>query len=151
MTLTVTWLVLHVTTMSTQSITTTATDGNQTVDSYSWDWANRLTSATVDGTMVNYAYDGLGVRVSATISGTTQNFLWDRAQGAPADLPLLIDDGAQSYIHGAGPLAQIDATGVRYDLLGDGLGSVRSLIDGSGAVVGRRISRPLATIVARAA
>ena len=53
-----------------------------------------------------------------------------------AELPLLVDDGSQSYLHGAGPLAQIDAAGTRYDLLADGLGSVRNLIDGSGAVVG---------------
>ncbi|MEZ4614123.1 MAG: DUF6531 domain-containing protein [Caldilineaceae bacterium] len=85
--------------------TATMTDGNQQVDSYTWDWANRLSSATVDGQTVNYAYDAMGVRVSATISGTTQNLLWDRM----AELPLLIDDGSQSYIHGAGPLAQIDA------------------------------------------
>ena len=107
---------------------------------YDWDWAGalgaRMTSATVAGQTVDYAYDALGVRVSATISGTTQNLLWDRAQGAPAELPLLVDDGTQSYIHGAGPMAQIDSTGSRHDLLNDGLGSVRSIIDGSGAVVG---------------
>ncbi len=111
---------------------TTATDGHQQIDSYNWDWANHLTSATVDGKAINYTYDAMGVRVSATVSGTTQNLLWDRM----AELPLLVDDGSQSYLHGAGPLAQIDATGTRYDLLADGLGSVRNLIDGSGAVVG---------------
>ncbi len=100
--------------------------------SYTWDWANRLTGATVNGQTVNYSYDALNVRVGATVNGAQSNYLWDRT----ASLPLLVDDGAYAYIHGDAPLAQIDPSGARYDLLSDGLGSIRGVTDASGAVVG---------------
>ena len=70
--------------------------------------------------------------MSESSNGTTTPYLWDRLAG----LPQLIDDGSQAYLHGAGPLVQIDPAGTRYDLLPDGLNSVRGLADGSGALAG---------------
>ncbi|MEZ4869236.1 MAG: polymorphic toxin-type HINT domain-containing protein [Caldilineaceae bacterium] len=102
-------------------------------DSYSWDWANRLTGATVNGQNVNYSYDAMNVRVGATVNGVTNNLLWDRATA----LPSLVDDGSYAYLHGLGAMAQIDGAGARHDLVTDGLGSVRGVTDGSGALVGR--------------
>lgn len=110
-------------------------NGNLTsagADSYTWDWANRLTSATVNGQTVNYSYDALNVRVGATVNGAQNTYLWDRL----AELPLLVDDGAHAYLHGAGPLAQLDPAGNRQELLTDGLGSVRGVTDGSWNLVG---------------
>jgi YD repeat-containing protein len=36
-----------------------------------WDYANRLTGATVDGMSVTYTYDGDGVRVAKTVGMLT--------------------------------------------------------------------------------
>ena len=74
----------------------------------------------------------MNVRIGATVNGAVNNFLWDRATA----LPLLIDDGTNAYLHGTGPMAQIDSSGTRYDLLADGLGSIRGVTDGSGALAG---------------
>jgi RHS repeat-associated protein len=74
----------------------------------------------------------MNVRVGATVNGAASNYLWDRTTA----LPLLVDDGANAYLHGAGPMAQIDGSGARYELMADGLGSIRALTDGSGAPAG---------------
>ena len=101
-------------------------------DTFAWDWANRLTGATVNGQSVAYTYDAMNVRVGATVNGVTSNYLWDRTTA----LPQLVDDGANAYLHGAGPMAQIDGSGARYELMADGLGLIRALTDGSGAPAG---------------
>lgn len=101
-------------------------------DGFTWDWANRLTGATVNGQNTTYNYDAMNVRVGATVNGAADSFLWDRATA----LPLLIDDGTNAYLHGTGPMAQIDGSGTRYDLMADGLGSIRGVTDGSGALAG---------------
>lgn len=102
-------------------------------DSYIWDWANQLVAANVGDNSVNYGYDALGTRVSASANGNpASNLLWDRL----ADLPLLVDDGTQSYVHGVGPAEQIDPSGNRQFMLADGLGSIRGLSDGAGGLVG---------------
>lgn len=84
-------------------------------------------------TTASYAYNGDGLRVSKTISGLSRSFTWD-ASGA---LPLLLSDGAASYIYGVGnaPLAQVTSSGTLY-FHQDQLGSTRALTNGSGAVVG---------------
>jgi RHS repeat-associated protein len=117
-------------------------------DTYTWDWNNRLTSATVGSTTESYSYDGNDVRVGKTVSSVTTEYVWDRpANGSPrtgcscdrangAPLPLLVDDGSKAYLHADGLLAEIDGTNAATYLLGDILGSVRGLTNGSGTVTG---------------
>jgi YD repeat-containing protein len=100
-------------------------------DSFTWDWRNRLTGAAVGGTTIGYAYDGDDVRVRKTIGQTTATYLWDRASG----LPLLVDDGANGYLHAEGPLASV-AGSTPTQLLTDALGSVRGTADASGMLAG---------------
>jgi YD repeat-containing protein len=90
-------------------------------ESYGWDWANRLTSATVNGTTTSYAYDGDGVRVGTTTGGVTTPYVWDRV----GELPRMVYDGTTRYLHADGILAEIDATKVPRNHLFDALGSVR--------------------------
>jgi len=108
-------------------------NGNQLTrgsDAFTWDYDNRLTSATVGGATTTYQYDADGVRQAKTVgSGTPINYLWDRESG----LPLLVDDGSTAYVHADGLLENISgSTDTHY--LGDALGSVRGLTDGTGSL-----------------
>jgi RHS repeat-associated protein len=109
-------------------------NGNMTargVDSFAWDYASRMTGATVGGVAATYSYDGSDVRVGKSVSGTPTTYLWDRESG----LPLLVDDGTNGYLQADGPVAQV-AGAVRTDLLGDALGSVRGQADAMGTLIG---------------
>lgn len=68
----------------------------------SYDQANRLTSYGTSGT---HAYNGDGLRMSKTVGGQNEAFTWDDAEG----LPLLLEDGATSFVYGPGglPLEQV--------------------------------------------
>ena len=60
--------------------------------------------------------------------------MWSTAGG----LPLLLDDGDHAYLYGPSltPVAQVDVSGTVQYLHGDLLGSVRTITDSTGAVVG---------------
>jgi RHS repeat-associated protein len=73
-----------------------------------------------------------GLRTPETVSGTTTAFTWD----IRSPLPLLLADGATSYVYDPGgvPLEQVTASGTLY-YHQDQLGSTRALTNASGAVV----------------
>jgi RHS repeat-associated protein len=106
---------------------TSTTDQNSVVTTYGWDQANRLITY---GTTASYSYDGDGLRMKKTLSGSAESFVWDTGEG----LPLILQDGATSYITGpAGlPLEQITGTTVYY-YHQDQLGNTRTLTDSGGA------------------
>ncbi len=109
--------------------------GNETArgsDTFAYDQANRLISATVGGGTSTYTYDGDGKRTSKTVGGVTTSYVYDVAGG----LPVLLDDGARKYVWGAGGLAStIDkATAALQVYHTDGLGSVRAITDTTGSV-----------------
>ncbi len=74
--------------------------------------------------------NGLGDRVSQTVNGTTTNFILDLNSG----LTQVLQDGAYTYLYGTDRIAQYGAASTEY-FLGDALGSVRQIVDASGAVV----------------
>jgi RHS repeat-associated protein len=83
-----------------------------------------------------YAYNGEGLRASQTISGTTSYLAWDMA----AELPLILSDGTNSYIYGAGevPVEQINnSTSTVTYLHHDQAGSTRLLTGSTGTVTGK--------------
>lgn len=103
-------------------------------DAFTWDWANRLTAADVQGTTSAFTYLGDNTRAAKTIDGTTTTaFLWDRLGG----LPLLLDDGTTSAVHASGGvLSEVDnATDDHAWSLLDGLGSVRARSDDLGVTL----------------
>jgi RHS repeat-associated protein len=98
-------------------------------DSFSWDYEDRMVSATVSSVTTTFAYRGDGLRNSRTLGGNTTTFTWDIAGG----LPVVLDDGNQ-YLYGAGLVAQ-KQSGNWYYYLSDGLGSTMKTVDASGNVV----------------
>ena len=83
----------------------------------------------------SYAENGLGLRASQTIGKATSYFAWDTSEG----LPVLLNDGTNSYIYGPGdlPVEQVNNnTGAVLYLHHDQQGSTRLLTGSSGAVEG---------------
>ena len=108
---------------------------------YGYDQAGNLTSvARPKGTEAaiedTYGYNGDGLRTSQTISGTTTYLAWDFAE----KLPLILNDGTNSYIYGPGglPVEQINnTTGTVSYLHHDQAGSTRLITGSTGTVTGK--------------
>ncbi len=109
---------------------------------YGYDEAGNLTSVErpKEGETAKiedaYAYDGNDLRSSETISATTNYLVWDMTE----PLPLLLSDGANSYIYGPGglPVEQINnTTGTVTYLHHDQAGSTRLLTGSTGTVTGK--------------
>lgn len=122
-------------------------NGNQITKSgdatYTWDFDDRLVKVTkADGTVVDHVYDVDGNRVKTTVtpSGGTAavtNMLVDACCGLSQ--VVAETDGAGSvgayYVRGGGELLGVRrGPAALQSYLADGLGSVRALTDGAGAV-----------------
>jgi RHS repeat-associated protein len=106
------------------------------VTNYGYDaYGNLATASLPSGVDVNYTSNADGLRQSETSSSKTQQFVWD----TNVSVPLLLDDGAVSYIYGplTTPVAQIgDASGTIHYLHSDLVGSVRLITSSTGAAEG---------------
>ncbi len=107
------------------------------VKSYAFDHANRLVAITEGSGTASFVYNGLGDRVQETINGVTTSFANDLAAG----LTQVLEDGTNTYLYGNGRIAQYGASGAAY-FLGDALGSVRQMVDETGAVTLTRNYEP---------
>jgi RHS repeat-associated protein len=104
--------------------------------SYGYDQAGNLVSAErpeegeVPAIEEGLAYDATGLLASKTSGLTTHYFTWDNS----SSLPLLLNDGENSYIYGPNglPVEQIDAEEKPTYLHHDQLGSTRLLTDAGG-------------------
>jgi RHS repeat-associated protein len=101
-------------------------------DSFTYDQANRQTSATVGGTTSSVVYDGDGKRLSLITPSDTNRYVYD----ANWELPVVLEDGNNKYVWGLG-LAfmvhpEVDGTETVSVFHADALGSVRVLTDGTG-------------------
>ncbi len=114
-------------------------DGTST---YTYDHANRLKSVTTGGTTYTYTYNGLGDRVSQTVGGVTTHYTLDLNAG----LTQVLADGTNTYLYGNERIAQYDAGGPEY-FLGDTLGSVRQLVDGTGAITLTKSYEPFGEVL----
>jgi RHS repeat-associated protein len=81
----------------------------------------------------SYGYDGSGLRASQTVSGSTSYLGWDVA----GELPLILNDGTNSYVYGPGglPIEQVTAEAVLY-LHHDQQGSTRMMTSSTGIASG---------------
>lgn len=68
-------------------------------------------------------------RVSQTVNGVTTNYVLDIA----SPLTQVLQDGTKTYVYGVDRIAQISGATPEY-FLTDGLGSVRQLVDSTGAI-----------------
>jgi RHS repeat-associated protein len=101
---------------------------------YTWDYENRMGSASTRKQTVRYKYDALGRRVQRAIAGGKENtkFTYDGQD-------VLVDDNSGTltkYLNGGGidnKLRTQTASTVNY-FLGDHLGSTNGLADSTGAL-----------------
>ncbi|MGA9313653.1 MAG: RHS repeat-associated core domain-containing protein, partial [Solirubrobacteraceae bacterium] len=95
-----------------------------------------------------YAYNGDGLRASQTINSTTSYLAWDTAES----LPLILNDGTNSYIYGPGglPVEQINSEGTLTYLHHDQQGSTRLLTNAVGENVGSATYDAYGNIVGKA-
>ncbi len=76
-------------------------NGNLTArggDTFGYDQANRLKTASVAGVSSTYAYDGDGKRSSKAVGAANTAYTYD----VNASLPILLDDGVRKYVWGLG-------------------------------------------------
>jgi YD repeat-containing protein len=104
--------------------------------SYGYDaYGNLATAILANGVSVAYTSNADGLRQSETVGSATNHFVWD----TQAAVPLLLDDGSESYIYGpwAIPIAQTsDSSAVAQYLHADVVGSVRLITDSAGTAIG---------------
>ena len=100
-------------------------------DSFTYDQANRLKTATVAGTTETSIYDGDGVRFSRQVgAGPVTRYVSD----VNAGLPVTIDDGTRKYVWGLGLAYAVAGTAIELYHT-DRLGSIRAVSDATGAVI----------------
>jgi RHS repeat-associated protein len=107
---------------------------NSGSDSFGWNLANRLTTATVGGQTVAYGYDGDGNRLTAMSGAVTTKSVWDTNNSLPQ---LAIErDGANAllrrYIAGTDTVSMTTPAG-NFFFHHDPLGSVSNLTNTGGA------------------
>ena len=103
-------------------------------NTFGWNLANRLTTATANGQTVAYSYDGDGNRLTATAGAATTKSLWDTNNSLPQ---LAIErDGANAllrrYIAGTDTVSMTTPAG-NFFFHHDLLGSVSNLTNTGGA------------------
>src|SRR6185437_9304659 len=114
----------------------TKADTNGTT-TYNWDFENRLTSVVLPGTggTVTFRYDPFGRRIQKASANGTTNYLYDDSNSVEE-----VDQAGAVLVHYAQaegidkPLAAVRG-GIEGFYEQDGLGSVTSLTDSTGAVL----------------
>ncbi|MGN6276884.1 MAG: RHS repeat-associated core domain-containing protein [Solirubrobacterales bacterium] len=120
---------------------------------YGYDQAGDLTSIARpkagENTAISQtlAYDATGLLTAKTIGGTTRHLAWDQS----TNLPLLLNDGENSYIYGPGgiPVEQINGKEEPTYLHHDQLGSTRLLTGSGGATTATQSFAPYGTLEAK--
>jgi RHS repeat-associated protein len=94
---------------------------------YTWDAANRLVGANVNGVASSFEYDGLSNRTSQAVDGVTTEYVLDVAGGLPEVIVATTGGASTQYVQVQGQiLAQYESGAWAY-VLPDHLGSVRQL------------------------
>ena len=100
-------------------------------DTFTYDQANRLKTATVAGIAETSTYDGDGIRFSRQVgAGPVIRAVTDPT----ASLPVTIDDGSRKYVWGLGLAYAVSGSAIEVQHA-DRLGSIRAVSDGTGAVI----------------
>jgi RHS repeat-associated protein len=99
-------------------------------DTFTYDQANRLTTATVAGATETYAYDGDGVRVSRQVGADP---VIGYVSDVNSNLPVTLDDGTHKYVYGLGLAYAVSGSAIEV-YHADRLGSIRAITDAAGTV-----------------
>ena len=102
---------------------------NNGTTTYSFNAANQLVGLNKGTQSIVYKYTGLGDRLQQINNGTTTNYTLDINSG----LTQVLQDGTNTYLYGNGRISQVAATQTGY-FLPDALGSVRQMVDQTGAL-----------------
>ncbi len=108
---------------------TVSSDGPEGTATYQWDSQSQLVRTTTSAADIEYRYSADGVRTE--VDGTPQ--LWDRVSGG---LPVLVDDGTSTYVHGPDGVLTGTSGGVVLSPLADPLGSFRTFTNDQGVIAG---------------
>jgi RHS repeat-associated protein len=117
-------------------------DGTST---YGYDSQNRLTTLTQSGHTYAFTHNGNGDRLTQSVDGVVTRYTLDLEAG----LTQVLSDGSFAYLYGNGRIAQMSNSEADY-FLGDALGSVRQLVDVSGAVRLAKNYEPYGTVMGSA-
>ena len=100
---------------------------------YTYDFQDRLTSASDSTTSAQYSYNGVGLRLSRIIDGITTRFVVNEAERLSQVLVETDSSGAISsyYVYGIGLLSKVLPNGSAYTYHFDPIGSTVSLTDSS--------------------
>ena len=98
--------------------------------SYTYDSANRPITITQGVNTYAFGYDAMGNRRRQLVNGVPTTYTLDLNANL---VQVLADGNGNTYVYGNGSIAQQSATATAY-FLPDALGSVRQLVDRSGAV-----------------
>jgi YD repeat-containing protein len=101
---------------------------------YTWDAANRLVNANVDGVVSSFEHDGSGNRTAQTVGGVTTEYVLDVAGGLPEVIVATTVGASTQYMQVRGQILGQQESGARAYILPDHLGSVRQLVGSDGQV-----------------
>ncbi|MBI4690777.1 MAG: hypothetical protein HY754_11020 [Nitrospirae bacterium] len=107
--------------------------GTSTGNVYSFDYANRLTQATVGGQSTQYLYDGFGNRIARTKDGVQSRYVLD-LNGDMSNVLAETDSGgtiSSYYVYGNGLISKITSGGQRYKYHYDSIGNTIAITDSS--------------------
>jgi RHS repeat-associated protein len=109
---------------------------SDSINTYTYDHANRLIGVSDGQDSYAFAYNGLGDRLQQTTPGGTTNYTLDLNAG----LTQVLADGTNTFLYGLGRIGQQGADWAYH--LPDALGSVRQLADPTGAVISAQSYEP---------
>ncbi len=116
------------------------------VNTYSYDYANRLTSVVGALSSSSYVYNGLGDRLQQTVDGVPTNYTLDLNNS----LTQVLDDENATYLYGLGRIGAYEPDGYWQYYLGDALGSVRQTTDAVNAITMTRSYAPFGAVTSSA-
>ncbi|HKP52979.1 MAG TPA: DUF6531 domain-containing protein [Chloroflexia bacterium] len=105
-------------------------------NSYTYDPLKRLTSVASGGITTTYGYNGDGVLATEAVGGATTRYTLDVTGGLPERLGATTGSASTWYVRGwGGELSRESGGTTNAWYLGDRLGTVRGVMDGSGALM----------------
>ena len=108
---------------------------NSVVASYTWDYDDMLTGATINGTNYTYTYDPLAQRVKKVADGVETRYIV--AGGTVLAEMDSSNNITAYYVYGMGLISRVTPSGVAYHYHYDNLGSTVAITDSSGSIVNK--------------